>query len=425
MGQHDEQTIIEAWTDHRPYLVDLAYRVLGDIGSAEDAVQEAFVRLLRHGGAGIEDYRGWLIVTTTRICLDQAGSARSRRERPADPQTITDPGVAVPLGTDPADRITLDDSVRLALLVVLERLSPAERVALVLHDVFSMPFDEIAALVGRSSESCRQLARRARLKIGTDERSSRFDILPAEHRRTMEEFVRACAHGDLDSLVQVLDPNVTGDVDFWTSQTTVGATDVATNILRYWGRRATLVSHPAGDTPVLLGFIDRQLLAVLVLHLSASKITEIHVIADPVKLDFLVGPIPSSGGWLTSQPQIPVPDVDVLGCARCEEVGTAHGMWSSVAGRLRGARRSEAFGATEWEREPTTRAIAVPISAPRVREPGQRRTRRDPGRWCRVRPSTGWWRHWNGVQALRDRLDAFLLAEIEDEQRFGMWSRAP
>ena len=145
----------QAYLDHRHYLVDLAFRMLGDIGSAEDVVQEAYTRLLRTDLDDIEDERGWLIVVTSRLCLDQIRSARSRRERAHDASEIEfvtagPPGTGAETGlADPADRVTFDDSVRLALLVMLERLSAAERVVFVLHDIFRMPFDEIAGTVGR------------------------------------------------------------------------------------------------------------------------------------------------------------------------------------------------------------------------------------------------------------------------------------
>src|SRR6266702_7320756 len=139
-AEQDGSAISRAYAEHRPYLVDLAFRMLGDIGAAEDIVQDAFSRLLRADFAEIEDERGWLIVVTSRLCLDQIRSARSRRERPHDSGEIEFVTGQAPAprrdSGDPADRVTLDDSVRLALLVVLQRLSPAERVVLVLHDIF-------------------------------------------------------------------------------------------------------------------------------------------------------------------------------------------------------------------------------------------------------------------------------------------------
>ena len=151
--QQDE-TISQAYQAHRPDLVDLAFRMLGDIGAAEDAVQDAFSRLMRADVGEIEDYRGWLIVVTSRLCLDQIRSARSRRERTHDAAEIEFIAPPQPGLADPADRITFDDRVRIALLVMLRRLSPAERVVFVLHDVFSVPFDTIAETVGRSAPAC-------------------------------------------------------------------------------------------------------------------------------------------------------------------------------------------------------------------------------------------------------------------------------
>ena len=162
----DRVRIVQAYRDHRPYLIDLAFRMLGDIGAAEDAVQDTFTRLLAADVGEIGDERGWLIVVTSRLCLDRIRSARARRERPHDSAEIE--FVAPPAQgalANPADRVTLDDSVGLALLVMLQRLSPAERVVFVLHDVFGMPFPAVAETVGRTAPACRQLAKRARQKI--------------------------------------------------------------------------------------------------------------------------------------------------------------------------------------------------------------------------------------------------------------------
>src|SRR6266699_5059457 len=165
-GKQDDATISQAYREHGPYLVDLAFRMLGDLGAAEDVVQDAFARLLRADAGEIDDERGWLIVVTSRLALDQIRSARSRRERAHDPGEIefTAPR-AQPALADPADRITFDDSVRLALLVMLQKLSPAERVVFILHDIFQLPFGTVAETVGKTTPACRQLARRARQKI--------------------------------------------------------------------------------------------------------------------------------------------------------------------------------------------------------------------------------------------------------------------
>lgn len=300
--RRDEQ-VIQAWHEHRPHLVDLAFRMLGDIGAAEDVVQDAFGRLLRTGPGEIEDARGWLIVVTSRLCLDQIRSARIRRERPHDAGEIefvtgSQPDVGARLPGDPADRVTLDDNVRLALLVMLQRLSPAERVVFVLHDIFGVPFDAVAQTIGRPAATCRQLARRARQKIKDGAAGSGLDVAAAEHRQVTEKFIAACATGDLDGLLEVLAPDAWGDFDAGPGDPRAigvihGAVRVARHLLYYWGPPATLVTHPVAGQPALLGFTGQALAGVLVFTVAdrggsqPAKIQAVHVIADPRKLGFV------------------------------------------------------------------------------------------------------------------------------------------
>jgi RNA polymerase sigma-70 factor, ECF subfamily len=298
MDHQGDERVVQAWKAHRPYLIDLAFRMLGDIGAAEDVVQDAFSRLIKTMPGEIEDERGWLIVVTSRLCLDQIRSARSRRERPHDSSEIefvpahTEPVGAGAPAADPADRVTLDDNVRFALLVVLQRLSAAERVVFVLHDIFGVPFGTVAETVGRPTATCRQLARRARQKIGDGQGGARFDVGAAEHRQVTEKFIAAAAGGDLDGLLAVLAPDAWGDVDLGPGDprprgVVRGAEQVARNLIHFWGPHATLVSHPVGGDPALLGFIDRALAGVLVLTMRGEKIQAVHVIGDPRKLSFL------------------------------------------------------------------------------------------------------------------------------------------
>ena len=283
----DGPKIVQAYRDHRPYLIDLAFRMLGDIGAAEDAVQDAFTRLLGADVGEIEDERGWLIVVTSRLCLDRIRSARARREQPREASGLDVVDDRRTAAADPADRVTLDDSVRLALLVVLERLSPAERVVFVLHDIFSMPFPVVAQTVGRTAPACRQLARRARQKIAEGEPGTRAGVASAEHRLVTEKFIAACANGDLDGLLAVLAPDAWGDIDLGPDgparEVVHGAAQIAANLLRFWGP-ATLVSQPLAGQPALLGFRDRDLAGVLVLGMRGELIESVHVIADPRKL---------------------------------------------------------------------------------------------------------------------------------------------
>ncbi|HEX6448350.1 MAG TPA: RNA polymerase sigma factor SigI [Trebonia sp.] len=301
--QQDNTAISEAYQAHRPYLVDLAFRMLGDIGAAEDVVQDAFSRLMSADAGEIEDYRGWLIVVTSRLCLDQIRSARARRERAHDAAGIE--FIAPPQSglADPADRITFDDRVRVALLVMLQRLSPAERVVFVLHDVFGVPFDTIAETVGRSAPACRQLARRARQKIavgqaGLGPSGLGPEVAVSEHRAVTEKFLTACATGDINSLLEVLDPDAWGELvpgPEAARRVTVitGAERVARNLVRFWGEGATLVSLSAVGQPALLGFVDRRLTAVLVLVMGGERIRAVQVIADPRLLEFISAQLPA------------------------------------------------------------------------------------------------------------------------------------
>jgi RNA polymerase sigma-70 factor, ECF subfamily len=276
----DAPEVEAAWRSHRPYLVNLAYQMLGDVGDAEDVAQEAFLRLARTDIGEIDDVRGWLTVVAGRLCLDQVRSARARRERPGDEVATGTPSAEL----GPADRVTLDDEVRDAMLTVLQRLSPAERVAFVLHDVFAIPFDEIAETVGRPVGTCRQLARRAREKF-TSATPRQADVADAEHQLVTERFITACANGDLEALTAVLDPTVWGvgtilGDQALPPQVNHGPDDVGRNLLRYLGHGATLVSGPAGE-PVLLAFADRRLFAVIVLTVRDNRVYKIEASVDP------------------------------------------------------------------------------------------------------------------------------------------------
>ncbi len=286
-----EAEFVAAWRAHRPYLVNLAFGMLRDIGAAEDAVQEAFARFADGDYASIQDERAWLIVVTSRICLDQINSARRRRERAFDTGTIEfagEPTTRAPAAVDPADRVTLDDEVRSALLIMLDRLTPAERVVFVLHDVFRTPFDEIAETIGRPVATTRQLARRARLKI--ESRTS--DAAPpdtVQQRQVVDRFIEATSTGDVSALVSLLAPDVWGIVDLGpadrrTGTTNHGARKVGRNLMRWFGRTRTMVVDPASDACEILAYLDRELYAVIQLDIEAGAVRSLHVIADQAQL---------------------------------------------------------------------------------------------------------------------------------------------
>lgn len=298
-----------AWREHRRYVLDIALRMLGDLGAAEDVVQEAFTRLHRVDLDEIDDPRGWLVTVVSRLCLDELRSARRRRLDPFDeayepPPPRPGAGPSLPLPADPADQITLDDTVRMALHVMLQRLSPAERTAFVLHDVFQLPFEEIADVVGRSVPACRQLASRARRHLGEDQGPARFAVETTTEREVTERFITAASTGDLEGLLAVLDPDVAGQADFGTGvrlgagrqgplmvglgPVQRGSTVVSAGVLRYLGPRTdddvTLLSLPTGHRPSVLALRGNEVGAVIELTVRAGRVHHIHVILDPAQL---------------------------------------------------------------------------------------------------------------------------------------------
>ena len=288
-----DEALDEAWREHRQYLLDLAFRMLGRITDAEDVVQEAFSRLMRSDTDAIEDVKGWLIVVVSRLCLDQLRSARSRHEETTafDANATVGPGSA---GFDPADRVTLDDSVRMALVVVLERMSPAERASFVLHDVFQFSFEAVASILGKSPAAARQLASRARRRVQDTTGPSTFDLDLAAQRQVAERFIAACASGDPEVIMRALDPDVVGEADFG-GATSVrvrhfeGRDRVAKNAAVLFGPRSgrLLVSQPVNGEPGVLAFSDGQLVALLTLRERNGLIYDIHAITDPAKLGLL------------------------------------------------------------------------------------------------------------------------------------------
>ncbi|MEA2683653.1 MAG: polymerase sigma-70 factor, subfamily [Chloroflexota bacterium] len=280
-----------AWQQHRGYLINVAYRLLGSVSEAEDMVQEAFARLLRADVDASMDLRGWLVVVVTRLCLDQLRSARARHEVDAGPSFPEPLAHLAGTGPDPADIVTLDESVRMALLIVLERLTPAERVVFVLHDVFDYSFEELAPMVERTPAACRQLASRARRRINTDATTPRTAVDPLEMRRVAERFSAAVAGGQLEPLLMLLDPQVVGWVDVGGAgaslpQPTEGRDQVANQAIRFFrpARGISLSVAEVNGEPGIIATRDGEPVAVIVLATRDGLITAIYSIADPAKL---------------------------------------------------------------------------------------------------------------------------------------------
>ncbi|WP_199431249.1 sigma-70 family RNA polymerase sigma factor [Qaidamihabitans albus] len=280
MDEHD--FLAERFEAHRDHLRAVSYRMLGSLTEADDAVQEAWLRLARSDTSEVANLGGWLTTVVSRVCLDMLRSRRSRREEPLDTY-VPDPVVAS-ADPDPAEEAVLADSVGLALLVVLEALSPAERLAFVLHDMFGVPFDEIAPIVGRSPAAATQLASRARRRVRG---AAQPDAdLPAQ-REVIEAFMTAAHAGDFDALVAVLDPDVVLRVDSGgagPSRLLRGAAAVAGQALLFsrggsFARPvvingvAGLVSMPGGRAVTVFGPTVR-----------GGKIVEINILADPERI---------------------------------------------------------------------------------------------------------------------------------------------
>jgi RNA polymerase sigma-70 factor (ECF subfamily) len=279
--------LAQEFEDQRPHLRGVAYRMLGSVTEAEDAVQEAWVRLDRSDPGGTDDLRGWLTVVVGRICLDMLRTRRSRREDYAG-SWLPEPIVSTDIEDTPERDAVLADSVGLALLVVLETLTPAERLAFVLHDVFAVPFDEVAEVVGRSPAAARQLASRARRRIHDGAPSPDADL--AVQRRVVDAFLAAAREGDFDALVRVLDPDVTFRIDGGGAGPLArppiqGARAVAREVLargRPFARYATpavvnggagVVVRVPGRTPIICG-----------MTVAKGRIAAIDLVADPAKL---------------------------------------------------------------------------------------------------------------------------------------------
>ncbi len=287
---HEHEWLAERFEENRPNLRAVAYRMLGSLSEADDAVQEAWLRLSRSDTSGVENLGGWLTTVVARLCLDMLRSRKSRREEPLGVH-VPDPIVSSKDGIDPEHEALLADSVGLALLVVLETLAPAERLAFVLHDMFAVPFNEIASIVGRSPTAARQLASRARRRVQEARTIPDADL--TRQREVVDAFLAAARRGDFDALLAVLDPDVVlkadrGAVPPGASREVRGARAVAEGALTFSKlvqlAQPALVNGVAGIVSWLPGGRPFSVMGFTVRH---GKIVEIDVLADPARLDQL------------------------------------------------------------------------------------------------------------------------------------------
>jgi RNA polymerase sigma factor (sigma-70 family) len=283
----EREFLAQRFEEHRTRLRAVAYRMLGSLNEADDAVQEAWLRLNRTDTNEVENLGGWLTTVVARVSLNMLRSRRVRREEPLGvpmPEPIVDRAD----GVDPEHEALLADSVGLALLVVLETLSPPERVAFVLHDIFAVPFDEIAPIVDRSPEAARQLASRARRRVQGEQTVPDADL--GAQRRVVDAFLAAAREGDFEGLLEVLDPDVVLRRDvapLGGAGEVRGARAVAGQALAYtrFGAfmRPALVNGAVGAVAIL----DGEAFAVGAFTVSGGKIVEIDILADPQRLSRL------------------------------------------------------------------------------------------------------------------------------------------
>ena len=293
MDQHE--WLAEQFETNRSHLLAVAYRMLGSLSEAADAVQETWLRLSRADTGEVENLRGWLTTVVARICLDMLRSRRAHREESLDAltsasaaQTTPEPVADRTDETDPEHEALLADAVGLAMLVVLDTLAPAERLAFVLHDMFAVPFDEIAPIVGRTPTAARQLASRARRRVQGATVAADAHLVP--QRKVVDAFLAAARHGDFDALLALLDPDVVLRMDgaavpSGIAQEMRGAATVATQAVRGRARAAqpALVNGAVGVVVAPRG----QLMMVLRFTITGGKIVAIDAVADPERLDRL------------------------------------------------------------------------------------------------------------------------------------------
>jgi RNA polymerase sigma factor (sigma-70 family) len=282
----DQDFLAERFEDSRPHLRGVAYRMLGSMAEADDAVQEAWIRLSRTDTSDVENLRAWLTTVVARVCLNVLRSRRTRREASLDTH-LPDPMLSPEKGLDPEQEALLGDSVGLAMLVVLDSLTPAERVAFVLHDVFAVPFDEIAPIVGRSSTAARQLASRARRRV---QGAPVPDVDLDGQWAVVDAFLAASRAGDFERLIAVLDPDVElrvdgGDARPGMATLARGADTVAAQAMLYRRFADSATRVLVNGVPGAVAWTnDGRPFAVVAATVRGGRIVSMDILADPDRL---------------------------------------------------------------------------------------------------------------------------------------------
>ncbi|MFJ3788089.1 sigma-70 family RNA polymerase sigma factor [Kitasatospora sp. NPDC090091] len=284
-----EELLARRFEEERPQLRAVAYRMLGSLAEAEDAVQEAWFKLHRSDVSEVRNLAAWLTTVVGRTCLDMLRSRTARREdampEQEDRLRLPDPVVSRAQALDPEQEILVADSVGIALMIVLETLSPAERLAFVLHDMFDVPFDEIAPILGRTSASTRQLASRARRRVQDAAPAPDADL--ARQRQVVDAFLAAARGGEFDALLSVLDPDVVARSDGGALRPSVlrrGAAEVASQAITF-ARFAARARHVlVNGGPAVLSFADGKPLSLMAFTIRGGRIAAMDILTDPERL---------------------------------------------------------------------------------------------------------------------------------------------
>ncbi|WP_028610898.1 sigma-70 family RNA polymerase sigma factor [Paenibacillus harenae] len=284
---NDHNWLVEQFEAHQNHLQAVAYRMLGSLIEADDALQESWIRLSRSDTSGVENFGGWLTTIVSRVCFDMLRSRKSRREK-LTMVSVPEPVTSLQDGSDPEHEALMADSVGLAMLVVLEKLNPAERIAFVLHDIFALSFSEIAPIIGRNEAAARQLASRARRRVQDTESTSETAEFQRK-RELVDAFFAASRNGDFEKLLSVLDPNVVlrndpGFAPVANAPVVRGSEAVAKQAQQFTDRarsmKPVLVN---GSVGVIAGHLDQPIF-ILEFTVVDGKIAEIGMIADQARL---------------------------------------------------------------------------------------------------------------------------------------------
>jgi RNA polymerase sigma factor (sigma-70 family) len=282
---NETEWLARRFEDDRQHLRAVAYRMLGSLTEADDAVQETWVRLSRTDTSNVENLGGWLTTVLSRVCLNVLRSRMTRREDPLDEAYVPDPIITIEATTDPEQEALLADSVGLALLVVLETLPPAERMAFVLHDMFGVSFDDIATIVDRSPVAARQLASRARRRVRGAAPTPDQDY--ERQRRVVDAFFAAARAGDFEALISVLDPDIVLRADFGPAAASAvvrGAKAVASRAVMFADPSRELTPVVVNGTPGVVVTVEGRLVSVMAFSIVTGRIAAIHNLGDPERL---------------------------------------------------------------------------------------------------------------------------------------------